>query len=284
MSTPKGYDALVFSSGGMRGIAQLGALECLRRRAPERIQNTRYYIGTSAGAVVATIAATNMSPRTAMDTCIVPFKYKRDLRLHLLGNMFGIEASKSLETFIESVVPKRLTFRQVLNSHGNVLSIIGTDVTARRAVIYDPIRSPDMLIRDALRISCGIPLIFPAVEDQDSGHLLVDGALTNAFPVDIARDVYGCDHILGMDFDMDRTNEKDEKVRIYAFIGSLIDTMVASNTYVHKKGIDICTLSTPAKISGFSFDIGPEDKFKIYDSGVAGMSAFLDDDNAALIL
>lgn len=277
MTTPKGYDALVFSSGGMRGIAQLGALECLRRRAPEKIERTRYYIGTSAGAVVAAFAATNIPPRTALDACIVPFQYKRDLRLHLLGNMFGIEASKSLESFIETVVPKRLTFRQVLNTHGNVLSIIGTDVTDRRAVIYDPIRTPDMLIRDALRISCGIPLIFPAVEDPETGHLLVDGALTNAFPVDIARDVYGCDDILGIDFDMDRTNQKDEKVKLYAFIGSLLDTMVASNTYVHKKGIDICTLTTPAKISGFSFDIGPDDKIQIYDSGVRGMQTFLDE-------
>ena len=270
-----GYDAIVFSSGGMRGIAHLGALETLRRRAPEKIQNTRYYIGTSAGAVVATFAATNISPKDAMDTCIIPFEYKRDLRLHLLGSLFGIEASKSLDMFIESVVPKHMTFRQVLNTYGNVLSIIGSNVTKRRCHIYDPVRTPDMSVRDALRISCGITLIFPAIEDPSTGDLLVDGALTNAFPVDIARDVYGCDHILGLDFDMERTNEKDDRVRLYAFIGSLIDTMVSSNTYVHKKGIDICTLTTPSKISGFSFDIRPEDKFAIYDAGVESMIEFL---------
>lgn len=267
------YDALVFSSGGMRGIAHLGAMETLRRKAPEKIQHTRYYIGTSAGAVVATFAATNISPKDAMDTCIIPFKYKRDLRLNLLGSLFGIEASKSLELFIESVVPKNMTFRKVLNTYGNVLSIIGSNVTKRQCQIYDPIRTPDMCVRDALRISCGIPLIFPAVEDKASGDLLVDGALTNAFPVDIARDIYGCEHILGLDFDIEKSNEKDD--RIYGFIGSLIDTMISSNTYVHKKGIDICTITTPSTINGFRFDLGPDDKFSIYDSGVESMKRFL---------
>ena len=268
------YDCLVFSSGGSKGIAQLGSIHHLLRARPTITEHCHHFVGSSAGAVIAAFLATSQTPKAAMRRHILPFKYEKNIKLSMLSSLFGIESSTSLDRFLEASVGDA-TFRSVFTEHGNMLSVIGSELTTRSTVIFDPLRSPDMRIRDALRISCSVPLIFPAVERD--GKLFVDGALTNSFPVDIARDVYGCKRILGVCIGHESrpVEATDIKRNFHQFMSMLVDTMVSNNVYRGHVGVDVCQLVTPPTVGGLTFDMDEETKWVLWDCGVESMSTFL---------
>ena len=276
------YDAIVFSSGGARGIAHLGALNFMFTTCPHLIQDARYFIGSSAGAVVATLLAMGlhrgMTPRDMFEGHIIPFRYKRDLRLNMLSTLFGIEMSGSLETFLKGLVDPDVTFKDVYNECGTVLSILGTNLNTSTSVIFDPIRTPDMSIYDALRISCSVPLLFPAV--RVNGDLFVDGAVGNAFPVDVAMETYGCRNILGLRFDVFAASlNGDKSWKLDQYIGAVIDTMIHSSS-MHvpaRRGVvtDIVTLTTPDEISAIDFGLSKDEKWQLFDAGNESMRVYI---------
>jgi predicted acylesterase/phospholipase RssA len=271
---PKIYDAIVFSSGGARGIAHLGALAELEPRYD--MSQTRLFIGTSAGAIAACIACLGLRARDVFDACVVPFKYEKQFKLHLLTQAYGLDKGESLEKFIASIVPHDLTFRDVYRDTGNVLSMIGTDITTSSMAVFDPVRTPDMTLRHALRISCSIPFLFTAVEHE--GHIYVDGALTSAFPVSVAVDVYGCKDILGINFEEYSSTVSGTSMTFEEYISTIVDTVVYSNSK-HRSfrgvSVDVCTIEMAGDVNGIAFDMTEEQKRDIYTSGCLSMRVFI---------
>jgi len=274
---PSVYDALVFSSGGSRGIAHLGALAELEQRYD--LSKTRCFVGTSSGAIAACIACLGLKSRDVFDACVIPFQYEKQLMLHLLTQKFGLDSGESLSKFIASIVPDALTFRDVYMESGHVLSIIGTNITTSSIAIFDPIRTPDMTVCDALRISCSIPLLFTAVERD--GEVFVDGAMTSAFPVSVAADVYGCKRILGLNFEEYGETVSGKTMTFEDFISTLVDTVIYSNskrlTSYHSKdvSVEICTLKMSPGITGLVLDLTEDQKRDMYDAGSSSMRIFL---------
>lgn len=274
---PSIYDALVFSSGGSRGIAHLGALAELEQRYD--LSKTRCFVGTSSGAIAACVACLGLRARDVFDACVVPFQYEKQLTLHLLTQKFGLDSGESLSKFIASIVPDALTFRDVYMESGHVLSIIGTNITKSSIAIFDPIRTPDMSIRDALRISCSIPLLFTAVERD--GDVFVDGAMTSAFPVSVATDVYGCTRILGLNFEEYGDTVSGKTMTFEDFISTLVDTVIYSNSKrlasYHNKNVtvDVCTMKMSPGITGLVLDLTEDQKRDMYDAGMSSMRIFL---------
>ncbi len=274
----RSYDAIVLSSGGARGISHLGALDVLYTQYKSLVEDTRYFIGSSAGAVVATLLAMGITPRDAFDGHIIPFRYKRDLRFNMLSTLFGVEMSGSLETFLQGVVEPAVTFRDVYNTHGTVLSILGTNLNSSTSVLFDPIRTPEMSVYEALRISCSVPLLFPAVRMH--GNLFVDGAVSNAFPVNVAMETYGCRNILGLRFDTYAASlGEDKSWKLDEYIGAVLDTMIHSSS-MHvpaRRGVvvDIVTVTTPEEISGIDFGLANDKKYELFDSGAESMISYI---------
>ena len=272
------YDAIVLSSGGVRGIAHLGALDVLHTHVPASFDSVRYFVGASAGAVVAAMLALGYAPRDAMDAFIVPFTYKKDLRLHMLSTMFGVEHGNSLESFLETIVPKSVTFKQIHDERDIVLSVLGTNLNTSQSIIFDVVRTPNMSVFDALRISCSVPLLFTAY--KLNGEYVVDGAISNPFPISVAMDVYGCTNILGLRFDsFSASIDASAEWKLDTYLGAVIDTMIHSQTMVvpTRRGVttDVVTITTPRDISGIDFDLGADKKYDIFQAGAETMLAFL---------
>jgi predicted acylesterase/phospholipase RssA len=268
------YDAIVFSSGGSRGIAHLGALAELEPRLD--LSSTRLFIGTSAGAIAACIACLGFRARDVFDACVIPFKYEKNLALHLLMQSYGLDRGESLSAFIASIVPEGMTFRDVYNDTGRVLSMIGTDITTSSMAIFDPVRTPDMTLRDALRISCGIPFLFTAVERD--GHIYVDGALTSSFPVSVAVDVYGCRDILGINFEEYASTVSGKTLSFEDYVSTIVDTVVYSNSkhrHYTDVSVDICTIEMTQDVNGMAFDMTEQQKRDLYAAGSLSMRVFI---------
>jgi NTE family protein len=193
---------LVLSGGGARGAAHVGVLKVLEElRIPVDL-----IAGASMGSIVGGLYATGMSPQEMEDALATmdwdgsfedkvprverPFRRKFDEASFLTKLTFGIE--KGHLAFPTGLVQgqklnfilRQLTLPSALVDDFDKLNIpyraIATDVASGERIILKKGN-----IADAMRASMAFPGLFAPVEMD--GRLLVDGGVTENFPVQTAR-------------------------------------------------------------------------------------------------
>jgi predicted acylesterase/phospholipase RssA len=148
---------------------------------------------------------------------------------------------------------------------------VGTNLTQRKMELYDHVRTPDMLVSKALRISCSVPLIFAAVRDDETDDVLVDGGLSNSFPLDVATQIYGCRHVMGITFDQERVPVNS----IERYVAAIVETVVQSNSRGTSTDCDVLTIPAPADDAGLDFELSPEHKRRLFQHGMDCMRDWL---------
>ncbi|MEO1029448.1 MAG: patatin-like phospholipase family protein, partial [Pseudomonadota bacterium] len=172
---------LVMSGGGARAFAHIGVVRAMR----ERGLPIDFVGGTSMGAVVAACVAMGWDDDEIdrrIRKAFVETNPLGDYTLPVVGLVKGHRVNRRLkEHFGDAVIDDvELPFFAV-----------STDLTNGTCRIHR-----DGRIDEALRASISLPGILPPVVRD--GHVLVDGAVLNNFPVDIMRDMHrgfivGCD-------------------------------------------------------------------------------------------
>ncbi len=88
-------------------------------------------------------------------------------------------------------------FHTATSARGIQLSVVATDVTARRPLVLNHHTAPNVPVKWAVRMSMGIPLVWSEVEwreewggyrgqamrDEHEGHRIVDGGVLSNFPL-----------------------------------------------------------------------------------------------------
>lgn len=165
------YDALVFSSGGARGAALLGAADVVARR-PE-YGGVRAFAGASVGSIIAAGLALGLTPgRMQRATQRYP------LQAVLSPESFGLNSGRELRAWIRRVLRLRSPVR--LGDLPKELVVVACNVTSRRAQYWASSTHPEMDLLDALVASCSVPLMFAGVTLDEA--LYVDGGVVDPFP------------------------------------------------------------------------------------------------------
>lgn len=173
--------ALVLSGGGALGLAHIGALKQLEKNC-----DFDFLSGVSAGAIVAAGVACGMNAsqiehaidQTNLFNVAFDFSWKNtglisgDVILDSLEKIYGHR------TFTDLKIP---------------LYIGATDFSTGERVILS-----EGNIAAAVRASLAIPVLFEPYFHEESGRYLVDGGLTQNFPVDVAMEKYQGDKIIGI--------------------------------------------------------------------------------------
>ncbi len=204
----KDIDNMVFSGGGVLGIAYLGALDYMYGKG--LINNLQRAAGTSAGAVTACILSFNLSFQEmkeiadSLDFRKIPYspdeeilKYiPKELKsriegvlgdidcLYRLISRYGWYSTDYLYEWIKSVISRQFdrskkdppyTFSDFRNREIHIgkrqfldLYIMGTNLSEGRAQVFSYETAADMEVAEAVRISMSIPLFFAAETIQDS--------------------------------------------------------------------------------------------------------------------
>ncbi len=176
---------LVLGSGGARGWAHVGVLNCLVRHQVPLV----CVVGTSAGAIFGSAFAAG----------------RLDLANDLSENL---DWRQLFDLFIEVNLPRSglLTGRHIQHllkelSGGNTFgtlnlpfAAVATDLNTEHEVVLDA--GP---VDQAVRASIAIPGIFTPV--VRNGQLLVDGGLVNPLPVSVAR-AMGADYVIAVDVNL----------------------------------------------------------------------------------
>ncbi|MGP3559840.1 patatin-like phospholipase family protein [Geobacillus sp. BK01] len=188
---------IVFSGGGVKGFALLGAYEAIE----EKGLRWKRLAGTSAGALLAALLAAGYSAREMtrlleeleMEQFLderaswIPFPVWKWVRLYW---HLGVYKGKVFEQWIESALAARgvRTFRDIPPGS---LYIVASDVTNGRIVVLpDDLRTygldPDSFsVAKAVRMSTSIPYFFEPVRLRGRGgiSLIVDGGVLSNFPL-----------------------------------------------------------------------------------------------------
>jgi NTE family protein len=166
--------ALVLSSGGARGIAQIAVIEELRKQG----FNITSVAGSSIGAVIGGLYAGGTLPA-----------YKEWLSNLDYWDVFNLlDFSLSSKGFIKGEKVFKIIAPFIANKEIQNLDIpfvaVASDIINKRAVIYR-----QGSLRDAIRASVSIPTVLHPIETDDG--LIVDGGVVNPIPVDLVERIPG---------------------------------------------------------------------------------------------
>jgi predicted acylesterase/phospholipase RssA len=211
-------DSLVIAGGGAKSMAGLGAIHILRKNG--HLKDLRTVAGTSAGAIVATGVALN---RNCVEMCkaFANEIYVPSIDIGNFSNAFGIDSGAHLSRWIDIVLGDRShTFKSIYEETGMTLIICATNMSTLSAKYFSPTETPDFDVKTAIRMSCSLPIFFSAVRHE--GEVYVDGALTDAFPIDYVAGLENVHHVLGIRYESVEYSATKDINSIDKFLTSLI--------------------------------------------------------------
>lgn len=187
----------VFSGGGIKGFAFVGAIQVLE----ERDFQFKRVAGTSAGAILASFIAAGytakeiekMLDELQLKTLLDPPKGARTLPFMKWLNLYfrlGLYKGKALEKwFYKKLAEKDVyTFDDLPRG---ALRLVTSDLTNGRLIVlpddlnYYGINWKKFPVARALRMSCGIPFFFEPIKIKNGKgeSIFVDGGVLSNFPL-----------------------------------------------------------------------------------------------------
>jgi len=253
----KNYDAIVLSGGGIKGIAQLGAIHCLSKGG--HLRDVKHFVGTSVGAILAASLAIHQDPNKVFEKCVLPYKYTSDIDINLLDRAYGVDSGTGLNAWISRLFPEDLTFQSVYDEFGTTLVVVVTNLNARHAEYFSRETTPDLTVLKALRMSCSVPLYFAATKHE--GVLYCDGGVCDNFPIEHAVD-RGCKNIIGIKFEASRT-PVGGAWSFEEFLGAVLESSI---TRREPKGCTVIRLES-AWTQLLNFKLSAEEKKRMFAEG-----------------
>jgi hypothetical protein len=208
---PWNLDVIVISGGGLKGMSYIGILDAIFEKVQLKqfIENGKIdtLCGSSIGSIIClgiclgyTIEEMKnkmkeISLKTNQMFSFAPKEKPGKHLLSLLTNHFSITDGKFIDQEIDNIFifkkrdPQKLTFSQLYKECKMNLVVSGSNITKSEPVYFSYSRTPDILVRDAIRISTRIPIILPPV--QLGTELYVDGDIFDSFPISGAeKEIY----------------------------------------------------------------------------------------------
>jgi NTE family protein len=295
----------VFEGGGVKGIALAGAVSEAMRRGHEFVN----VAGTSAGAIMASLVASGFGPgeieQVLKGIDFQAFCDRSPLdRLPLLGPVLSVAidkgiyegvyferwigdllATKGVRTFRDLVIPEyaddeRFRYR---------LQVIATDLTHGEMLVLPRdagrlgVEPDDLEVAAAVRMSMSIPYFFEPVTltaPDGSRTFVVDGGVLSNFPVWLLDDDSADPPWPTIGFKLVAPDE-DRPARIdgpFSMLVALASTMIEAHDrlYIEESDFARTIAIDTLGVRTTDFDITPERRDALFDSGVAAARKFFD--------
>lgn len=269
------YDALIFEGGGMKGMCYVGAIFELVRDNFLDLSKIKYFGGTSAGAIIATLLASNHSLEDIQDIMYnTKWKNMRDGNFGFIRNIvrlyrrYGYHQGNFMENLINKLLFKKtgikhITFEQLYGITGNHLKMVGTNITVGNVEYMDHITTPHMAVAKGVQISSCIPFMFKPVSYK--GFLYVDGGLIRNLDLNMFLEYNP--KILAFEIEDINKNERISNMIMYFMkLFKIIHKEANSYDQIDIENIDILKIYENA-VSPYQFDIKQLDLFHLKQVG-----------------
>jgi len=185
------YRGFALEGGGVAGIGHVGNIKYLDSIG--LYSKLTHFDGSSAGAMIAGLAACRVSPAKMQEIMLKMDFHKfedsswfvfRDI--YCLCKQFGWNQGLAIgqiysEVLQDCIGDANITFSQVKKRFGSTLITTVTEMKSGSTIYCTPETTPDMPIAEAVRRSGLIPLFFGAA--QENGKIYVDGGTLNNYPI-----------------------------------------------------------------------------------------------------
>ncbi|WP_160721627.1 patatin-like phospholipase family protein [Bacillus sp. USDA818B3_A] len=284
----------VFSGGGIRGFALIGAYEEIENRG---FQFARV-AGTSAGSIIAALVVAGYTSKEVyqlvdefdlpkmLDTrkTIVPFSIAKWLLVYW---KLGLYKGNELESWLkEKLAAKGL--RTFSDLPPDALRVIASDLSNGQMVVLPDdlpkfgIDPGSFSIAKAIRMSCSIPYFFEPVKlrSRDGVNVIVDGGVLSNFPIWLfdTEHVKKVRPVLGIKLSpSEYEHEKHHIKNGIQLFGALFETMKDAHDqrYISRKHVDNILFIKAEGVSLTEFDLTHEKKLKLFDIGREQAKKFL---------
>ena len=198
--TPQKFGKVVLSGGGVKGLAELGALHYFFEKGLYDPQEVTTYAGTSIGSVISLLCICGFSPMeifTRIYTTEYFFETEGQSFWTALQNV-GLLSIDSFTNKIQEMVVEKIgqvpTLKDLYEKTKKELIVAAVDITDEKVVYFSHKSHPELSAVNAVKMSCNLPIIFQKIVYE--GHTFVDGGLLDGFPINQIDD--GHTPILGV--------------------------------------------------------------------------------------
>lgn len=181
-------DTILFSGGGMRGVAFIGVVRCLE----EKGYDIKNYYGVSVGSMFALLLSIGFTSEELTEIVIKKnFSELSDINLRSFLTKFGLDTGNNIIKWIQDTMKQKgiqedITFDELYSKTMKKLCIFAANLVTHQMTCFDYTKTPKLKVLDAIRMSMSIPLIF--TPKKLNGDIHVDGGVVNNFPVDLIQE------------------------------------------------------------------------------------------------
>ena len=250
------YRNLCISGAGTRGPALIGALIELKTQG--KLKNIRDMTGVSFGSFIVFLVSIGWDPAElceATKNINVADMCKPNVR-HFFDT-FGLAPTSDIIGYIDALVKEKgidpnITFRDHMYLTDVMIRIPALCLNTRELVYFTHLSHPNLPVREAIRASMSIPLIYtsPVID----GNNYVDGGVIRNTPYDPYighEDQTICLTIIGKKQNIETITD------IQVYIGALLGSLHKVANYVPDEFCHLIEIHTP--YNGMSFSIKQEE-------------------------
>lgn len=178
------FNELIISSGGIKGISLIGALNELHKNYP--IYNFNYLTGCSIGAIICFLINIDYTIDEINDICMkINFESFQNLKIMNFIEKCGLDDGTKITNLLKAIIINKnyninLTFKELFEKTNKLLTITTVNISSGKAEYHNYLTEPDLNILLSLRMSTNIPIVFSPIIYKNNYY--IDGAFLDPYP------------------------------------------------------------------------------------------------------
>jgi predicted acylesterase/phospholipase RssA len=258
----KSKTILVLSGGSTKGVAQIGALHCLKEH--NLLNDIKTIAATSAGSMVGLLYCAGYNPLELYRFIkLIDLEMVKKLDAHNVITKYGLDDGSRMMLVLKKLLNAKgydsdITFDEFFRKTGLAFIVTGACLNDKKVYYFSHKSHPQMKVIEAIRISISIPIIFTPCEYE--GKLFVDGGCIDNFPISLFDD--DMDRVIGVYVSEHRKIIQDIKY-IEDYLGNIIQCLFEGMTHRDTKINNRCVITIRCSMAGDS----PVDIVNMFDEG-----------------
>lgn len=191
-------DILVLSGGSTKGVAQIGALHCLKKN--NILKNIKTIAATSAGSMIGLLYCAGYQPIELYKFIkLIDLEMVKKLDAQNIITKYGLDDGTRMIFVLKKLIVAKglnedISFIDFYRKTSITFIVTGACINDKKPYYFSHKTHPDMKVMDAIRISISIPIVFtPCVHE---GRIFVDGGCIDNFPIQLFNDEL--DRVIGV--------------------------------------------------------------------------------------
>lgn len=183
-------EILVLSGGATKGVAQLGALHCLKKN--NMLDKINTIAATSAGSAIGMLYCAGYQPMEFFKFIkLLNLDQTKKMETHNIVTKYGFDDGSRIMLVLTKLMNAKgfgseTSFKEFYIKTKINLIVTGACINDKKIYYFSHTNYPKMKILEAVRISMSLPIIFTPCTFE--GKIFIDGGCIDNFPIHLFED------------------------------------------------------------------------------------------------